>query len=59
LAEIAIVGNDGVVGIALFMGGETTPSRAVVQSAGVGYRLVARVLKQEFDRGGALQHMGH
>jgi CRP-like cAMP-binding protein len=56
-AEIAIVGNDGVVGIALFMGGETTPSRAVVQSAGVGYRLVARVLKQEFDRGGALQHM--
>jgi CRP-like cAMP-binding protein len=57
LAEIAIVGNDGVVGIALFMGGETTPSRAVVQSAGVGYRMVARVLKQEFDRGGALQHM--
>jgi len=56
-AEIAVVGNDGVVGIALFMGGETTPSRAVVQSAGEGYRLAARVLKQEFDRGGALQHM--
>jgi CRP-like cAMP-binding protein len=56
-AEIAVVGNDGVVGIALFMGGETTPSRAVVQSAGEGYRLAAGVLKQEFDRGGALQHM--
>ena len=56
-AEIAVVGNDGAVGIALFMGGETTPSRAVVQSAGEGYRLSARVLRQEFDRGGALQHM--
>ena len=57
-AEIAVVGNDGVVGIALFMGGETTPSRAVVQSAGEGYRLPAGVLKQEFDRGGgALQQM--
>jgi len=56
-AEIAVVGNDGVVGIALFMGGETTPSRAVVQSAGEGYRLAARVLKQEFDLGGALQPM--
>ena len=44
-AEIAVVGNEGVVGIALFMGGETTPSRAVVQSAGYGYRLSARVLK--------------
>ena len=56
-AELAVVGNDGVVGIALFMGGETTPSRAVVQSAGAGYRLVAGALKREFDRGGALQHM--
>ena len=54
-AEIAVVGNDGAVGIALFMGGETTPSRAVVQSAGEGYRLSARVLKQEFDLGGAFQ----
>lgn len=56
-AEIAIVGNDGVVGIALFMGGETTPSRAVVQSAGYGYRLKASILKAEFEQGGALQHM--
>ena len=54
-AEIAVVGNDGVVGISLFMGGQTTPSRAVVQSAGEGYRLKASVLKDEFDRGGPLQ----
>ena len=54
-AEIAVVGHEGVVG--MFMGGETTPSRAVVQSAGVGYRLSARVLIGEFERGGALQHM--
>ena len=51
-AEIAVVGNEGVVGIALFMGGETTPSRAVVQSAGYGYRLRASVLKTEFGQGG-------
>jgi CRP-like cAMP-binding protein len=56
-AEIAVTGNDGLVGIALFMGGETTPSRAVVQSAGHGYRLRASVLKREFERGGALQHL--
>jgi CRP-like cAMP-binding protein len=56
-AEIAIVGNDGVAGISLFMGGETTPSRAVVQSAGEAYRLGASVLKAEFERGGALQHL--
>ena len=56
-AEIAVVGNEGLVGIALFMGGETTPSRAVVQSAGHGYRLQASVLKAEFERGGALQHL--
>jgi len=56
-AEIAVTGNDGLVGIALFMGGETTPSRAVVQSAGNGYRLRASVLKKEFERGGALQHL--
>jgi len=55
-AEIAITGNEGLVGISLFMGGETTPSRAVVQSAGEGYRLRASVLKKEFDSGGALQH---
>jgi CRP-like cAMP-binding protein len=56
-AEIAIVGNEGIVGIALFMGGETTPSRAVVQSAGQAYRLSSKRLKQEFEQGGALQHL--
>jgi len=56
-AEIAVVGNEGIVGIALFMGGETTPSRAVVQSAGHAYQLGASVLKDEFERGGALQHL--
>jgi CRP-like cAMP-binding protein len=56
-AEIAVVGNEGAVGIALFMGGETTPSRAVVQSAGHGYRLKASLLKREFERGGPLQYL--
>jgi len=56
-AEIAVTGNEGLVRIALFMGGETTLSRAVVQSAGEGYRLRADVLKKQFDRGGALQHL--
>jgi CRP-like cAMP-binding protein len=56
-AEIAVVGNEGVLGISLFMGGETTPSRAVVQSAGHGYRLAARVLKEEFNRAGALMRL--
>ncbi len=56
-AEIAVVGNDGLVGIALFMGGETTPSRAVVQSEGLGYRLKGLLLKGEFERGGELQHL--
>jgi CRP-like cAMP-binding protein len=49
-AEIAVVGNEGVVGISLFMGGESTPSRAVVQSAGDGYRLQSKVIKEEFKR---------
>jgi CRP-like cAMP-binding protein len=56
-AEIAVVGNEGVVGIALFMGGESTPSRAVVQSAGHGYRLRASALKSVFAQGGELQHV--
>ncbi|MCA8281642.1 Crp/Fnr family transcriptional regulator [Burkholderia cepacia] len=56
-AEIAIVGNDGLIGIALFMGGETTPSRAIVQSAGHAYRLDARILKDEFRRGGSMQRL--
>jgi len=54
-AEIAIAGNEGLVGIALFMGGETTSSRAVVQNAGYAYRAPAALIKQEFNRGGALQ----
>lgn len=56
-AEIAIVGNEGVVGISLFMGGETTPSRALVQSAGQAFRVPGKVLKDEFRRGGPLQHV--
>ena len=53
-AEIAIVGNEGMIGIALFMGGESTMSRAIVQNAGHAYRMKAQVLKDEFHRGGAL-----
>jgi CRP-like cAMP-binding protein len=49
-AEIAVVGNEGVVGISLFMGGESTPSRAVVQSEGHGYRLPSKAIKEEFKR---------
>src|SRR5208337_2786470 len=53
----AVVGNDDIVGIAMFMGGETMPNRAVVQSAGQAYRLQGQLLKQEFNRGGAFQHL--
>ena len=56
-AEIAVVGNEGILGISLFMGGETTPSRAVVQSDGFGYRLKAGLLKKEFNRGGPVLHL--
>ncbi len=56
-AEIAIVGNEGILGISLFMGGETTPSRAVVQSAGYGFRLKAQLLKNEFHRFGPMLHL--
>jgi CRP-like cAMP-binding protein len=56
-AEIAVVGNEGMVGIALFMGGETMPSRAVVQSEGAGFRLRASVLKREFSRSAQLQSL--
>lgn len=56
-AEIAIVGNDGIVGISLFMGGETTPSRAIVQSAGQAYRVQAKYLKEEFSRAGPCQRL--
>ena len=54
-AEISVVGNEGLIGIALFMGGETTPSRALVQSAGNAYRLIGQRLKDEFHRNGPLQ----
>jgi CRP-like cAMP-binding protein len=56
-AEIAVVGNEGVVGISMFMGGESTRSRGVVQSAGSGCRLDAEVLKAEFNRGGPVLHL--
>jgi CRP-like cAMP-binding protein len=56
-AEIAVVGNDGLVGISLFMGGDTTPSRGVVQSAGHSLRLSADRLKAEFSRYGATMHL--
>ncbi len=56
-AETAGVGNEGMVGVSLFMGGDTTPSSAVVQTAGHAYRLERRLLKQEFERGGLLQHL--
>ncbi|MEX1993942.1 MAG: Crp/Fnr family transcriptional regulator [Steroidobacteraceae bacterium] len=56
-AEIAIVGNEGIVGISLFMGGETTPSRALVQSAGYAYRVPGNFLKEEFFRAGPLQRL--
>ena len=56
-AEIAVAGNEGLVGVSLFMGGGSTPSRAVVQSAGAGFRLKADDMKAEFDRGGPVQHL--
>lgn len=56
-AEISVVGREGIVGVSVFMGGETTPSRAIVQSAGRGYSLPSSRLKQEFDRHGAMMHL--
>ncbi len=56
-SESAGVGNEGVVGISLFMGGDTTPSSAVVQTAGHGYRLESRLLKREFSRAGLMQRL--
>src|SRR5882757_7994770 len=56
-AEIAVVGNEGIVGISLFMGGESTTSRAVVQSAGQGFRLQAQLMKDEFNRAGPVLHL--
>jgi CRP-like cAMP-binding protein len=54
-AEISVVGNEGIIGVSLFMGGETTPSRAIVQSAGSAYRLIGQLLKEEFHRNGGMQ----
>jgi CRP-like cAMP-binding protein len=56
-AEIAVVGHEGLVGVSLFMGGGTTPSRAVVQSAGKGYRLKAGTITQEFERSSPVMHL--
>jgi CRP-like cAMP-binding protein len=56
-AEIAVVGKEGVVGVSIFMGGGSTPSRAVVQSAGQGYRLSAHLMKEEFERAGPVLHL--
>jgi CRP-like cAMP-binding protein len=56
-AEIGVVGYEGIVGISLFMGGQTTPSRALVQSAGHGFRLAGRLLMEVFDRGGPVLHL--
>ena len=56
-AEIAVVGNEGIVGVSLFMGGESTPSRAVVQSAGSGCRLKAQLMKDEFNKAGPVLHL--
>ncbi|HEY8011642.1 MAG TPA: Crp/Fnr family transcriptional regulator [Rudaea sp.] len=56
-AEIAVVGNEGIVGISLFMGGGSTPSRAIVQSAGHGFRLKASLMMEEFNRAGPVLHL--
>ena len=56
-AEFAVVGNEGIVGVSLFMGGNSTPGRAVVQSAGHGFRLPARALMEAFEQGGPVMHL--
>jgi len=56
-AEMGLVGNEGVVGVALFMGGETTPNRAVIQGSGEALKLKAKALQYEFSRGGEFQHL--
>jgi CRP-like cAMP-binding protein len=56
-AEIAVVGKEGLVGVSLFMGGESTPSRAVVQSAGLGFRIEAQIVKDEFNKAGPVMHL--
>lgn len=56
-AEIAMVGNEGILGVSMFMGGKSTPSRAVVQSAGQGFRLKAEFLEEEFNQAGPVLHL--
>jgi CRP-like cAMP-binding protein len=56
-AEIAVAGSEGIIGVSLFMGGESTPSRAVVQSAGFAFRMLAETLKEEFNRAGPVLHL--
>lgn len=56
-AEIAVVGNEGVVGVSILMGGESTPSRAVVQSAGKGYRMSSNIIFEEFNKSSPVQHL--
>jgi hypothetical protein len=56
-AEIAVVGHEGIVGVSLFMGGESTTTRAVVQSAGKAYRLKSQLMKEEFNRAGPVLHL--
>jgi CRP-like cAMP-binding protein len=56
-AEIAVVGNEGILGVSIFMGGETTPSRAVVQSEGYGYKIKSKLLKDEFNRAGPVMRL--
>ena len=56
-AEIAVAGNEGLVGVSLFMGGESTPSRAVVQSAGHGFKIEAQIMKDEFNKAGPVMHL--
>lgn len=56
-AEIAVVGNEGIVGVSIFMGGGSTPSRGVVQSAGRGYRVRAQTIRDEFNRSGPVMHL--
>jgi CRP-like cAMP-binding protein len=56
-AEIAVVGNEGIIGVAIFMGGHSTPSRAVVQSAGRSLRLKAEIVEREFNQAGAVLHL--
>lgn len=56
-AEIALVGHEGIVGVSMFMGGKSTPSRAVVQSAGRGFRIKAELVEDEFRQAGPVQHL--